>query len=521
METIKAVEKYVAKYLFTSNTFSGLKPQQVEVISAILRQEDVFVFLPTGFGKTLCFWAPPIYLREMGHVASSAVIVSPLLSLVEQQQQRLKGNGFPVAVFSSERGCPLKEAEENWPLFFYLTPEQSCKEEVLAFFKENRKRIAFLVIDECHCIAQSTELFRPEYARLAVLREAIGKPVLALTATPTQEVRQILAPQLASRDQRVIEGNLDRPEIFLELEEVRSSSRLEDDLVQEISETPGATFIFIQNKRKIMDLWECLKGRIPNLEVFHSDLTPNLKEEILLRLMSLKGEERLCVIATSALGMGLDIPNVRLVVFAGALPKSELDLAQMVGRACRDRRRGKVKILIPSNSNDKKAVEAWETQEKEKINQPATPKKDRGKAKKKGGQSKEQDSPKPSNLDLFLFGEGCKRKKFLNLFSQDLKDKPTPCCSSCNQRWRFFESSLNEPKQPKRRRDGEDQELVLEKLLQWRREVREREKFFLPADALVKTSNLQHIAQFRWSSKEALPQLPARFVQEIFEIVSQ
>ena len=142
-----------------------------------------------------------------------------------------------------------------------MSPEQAAKEEVFRLLTKEtvKKSISLLVVDEAHCIVQSSPDFRPEYQRLASLRHKLGVPTMALTATPTLEVRKEVPESLGFTDFQVVEMNLNRPEIFLEVRTIQSLSTLSAEFISELEASRGVTILFIQNKAKIMGLFQQLK----------------------------------------------------------------------------------------------------------------------------------------------------------------------------------------------------------------------------------------------------------------------
>ena len=311
---------------------------QLPVVEAALCGQSVLVVSPTGFGKSLCFQLPAI-LRP-----GVSVVVSPLKALMGEQVSALLRHKIPTTFINSDLDSVEKriryELLANKSLkLLYAAPER--------FFVQNKSELqmlqslrpSFLVIDEAHCIDQWGRDFRPEYGRLNEVREALGSPpVLAFTATAGQEMQKRILASLGVNEARVFVRGVDRPNISLLRWEVLPNERLET--IAKLCHIPipgeGKVMIFVPTRK----IGETLQGylRAQGLETpfYHAKLGSAWdREQLLKRFVSESLPVVNRIICTSAFGMGLDVPNVRLVIHYQH-PSSVEDYFQEFGRAGRD-----------------------------------------------------------------------------------------------------------------------------------------------------------------------------------------
>ena len=311
---------------------------QLPVVEAALCGQSVLVVSPTGFGKTLCFQLPAILRPGL------SVVVSPLKALMGEQVSALLRRKIPSTFINSDLDSVEKRvryqllANKSLKLL-YAAPER--------FFVQNKRELqmlqslrpSFLVIDEAHCVDQWGRDFRPEYGRLSEVHKALGSPpVLAFTATAGREMQKRILASLGVNDARVFVRGVDRPNISLLRWQVLANARLET--IAELCRIPipvgGKVMIFVPTRR----IGETLQGYLRNqgLETpfYHSKLASAWEREQLVKRFV--GESYPLVdriICTSAFGMGLDVPNVRLVIH-WQRPSSVEDYLQEFGRAGRD-----------------------------------------------------------------------------------------------------------------------------------------------------------------------------------------
>jgi ATP-dependent DNA helicase RecQ len=311
---------------------------QLPIVQAALCGQSVLVVCPTGFGKSLCFQLPAI-LRP-----GVSVVVSPLKALMGEQVSALLRHKIPSTFINSDLDSGEKQiryqllANKTFKLL-YAAPER--------FFVQNKSELqtlwslkpSFLVIDEAHCVDQWGRDFRPEYGRLNEVRKALGSPpVLAFTATAGQEMQKRILASLGVNDARVFVRGVDRPNISLLRWQVSPNERLETiaQLCRISIPAGGKVMIFVPTRK----IGEALQGylRDQGLETpfYHAKLGSAWEREQLVKRFV--GESYPLVdriICTSAFGMGLDVPSVRLVIHYQH-PSSVEDYLQEFGRAGRD-----------------------------------------------------------------------------------------------------------------------------------------------------------------------------------------
>ena len=308
--------------------FSELRPLQKEAIDAALDGRDSLVVLPTGGGKSLCYQLPPLVTDRL------TVVVSPLIALMQDQVDGLRLNGVPAAAAHSNLDADarreLRELSESGDLrLLFVAPERLFREDFLSWLAG--QQLGAVAIDEAHCISQWGHDFRPEYRRLAELRERLpGVPVHAYTATATPRVRQDIEDQLALRDPVQLVGTFDRPELTYR---VLPRQGLIDQVVDAIGRhRDAATIVYCISRKDTETLSSQLRSRGIEAQAYHAGLPA---EERTRLSAAFRAEELHVVCATVAFGMGIDRSDVRLVVHA-AMPKSIEHYQQETGRAGRD-----------------------------------------------------------------------------------------------------------------------------------------------------------------------------------------
>jgi ATP-dependent DNA helicase RecQ len=313
---------------------------QLPVVEAALCGKSVLVVSRTGFGKTLCFQLPAV-LRS-----GVSVVVSPLKALMGEQVSALLRRKIPSTFINSDLDSVEKQvryqllANKSLKLL-YAAPER--------FFVHNKSELqmlrslrpAFLVIDEAHCVDQWGRDFRPEYGRLSEVHKALGSPpVLAFTATAGQEMQKRILTSLGVNDAHVFVRGVDRPNISLLRWGVLPNARLE--AIAQLCRIPipdgGKVMIFVPTRKIGETLQRYLRDQNLETPFFHSKLGSAWEREQLIKRFVGESYPRVDrIICTSAFGMGLDVPNVRLVIH-WQHPSSVEDYLQEFGRAGRDGR---------------------------------------------------------------------------------------------------------------------------------------------------------------------------------------
>jgi ATP-dependent DNA helicase RecQ len=325
---------------------AAFRPGQAEAIDAVLAGRDALVLLPTGAGKSSCYQVPALTLH------GTTVVVSPLIALMNDQVDSLRARGIAAAAIHSQqseddRRAAIEDLTSGCLTLLYVSPERA----VLDSFKRllYRSNISMLAIDEAHCVSQWGHDFRPEYMRLHELRAVVAAPIIALTATATPRVLAEIADGLALRSPAIVRGDFRRPNLSFEVQRHRGDeTRLAAtitalDAAGLRSRTgTGRAIIYCATRKKTEAVAADLKSAGFAVGHYHAGRT-GLARERAQDAFAL-GRTRVLV-ATSAFGMGIDYPDVRLIVHFQA-PGSLEAYYQEAGRAGRDGLPGRCLLLF-------------------------------------------------------------------------------------------------------------------------------------------------------------------------------
>lgn len=323
---------------------SGFRHNQLEAINATLAGDDAFVLMPTGGGKSLCYQLPAVI--SSGKTSGVTVVISPLLSLMQDQVDHLKALNITASSFSGSTPTAArklimdlfyKHQPEHYLQLLYVTPEMVNKSQQfvsgLATLYKNKK-LARIVIDEAHCVSQWGHDFRPDYKALGKIRRQFPTvPVMALTATATANVIVDIKHHLSIDGCKVFSQSFNRPNLYYEVRE-KAAGCLDSIGTMIKSEYSGQTgIVYTLSQKSTESIAKKLSSKFGiSAHHYHAGLEPDLKAKIQRDWQ--QGRIKV-VVATIAFGMGIDKPDVRFVVHY-YLPKSLEGYYQETGRAGRD-----------------------------------------------------------------------------------------------------------------------------------------------------------------------------------------
>ncbi len=312
--------------------YGEFRPGQAEVVASVLGGRDTLAVLPTGGGKSLCYQIPALLLDGL------TVVVSPLLALMKDQVDALVRNGVAAAAVNStvdfeEQKAILRRAAEGELRLLYVAPERFSNGWFMSALRG--VNVALLAIDEAHCISQWGHDFRPSYRDLGGVRARLGEPpIVALTATADPRVRDDIVERLGLRAPDVRIAGFDRPNLRFHAVRVRSQ-REKLDRIAELLEALGdeaSAIVYCATRKRVESLAEGLQRRRIRCARYHA----GMPEEDRIRIQNAFARDSLrIIVATNAFGLGIDKPDVRLVVHHD-LPESIEAYYQEAGRAGRD-----------------------------------------------------------------------------------------------------------------------------------------------------------------------------------------
>ncbi|XP_037483480.1 ATP-dependent DNA helicase RecQ-like [Triticum dicoccoides] len=312
--------------------YTGFRPYQREIVDTIMQGRDCLVVMATGSGKSMCYQIPPLVAKK------TAVVVSPLLSLMQDQVMSLKQHGVRSEYLGSTQmnSSVSSEAEKGMYDVLYMTPEKAIALPSRFWSNLQASGICLFAIDEAHCISEWGHDFRPEYKQLHLLREhLLGVPFVALTATATERVRGDIANSLNLSNPHVAIGSFDRPNLFYGVKSYNRSMSFISELVKDVSKNctvGGSTIIYCTTIRDTEQVHEAMITAGIKANIYHGKMGSKAREE---SHRSFVRDEVLVMVATIAFGMGIDKPDVRCVIHYGC-PKSLESYYQESGRCGRD-----------------------------------------------------------------------------------------------------------------------------------------------------------------------------------------
>ena len=309
----------------------GFRTGQAEILASVLAGKDTVAVMPTGSGKSLCYQLPSLAREGL------VIVVSPLISLMNDQVAGLTRLGVPAGCIHSGQSEPEKkgvfarlEAADSFVL--YLSPERVQKAGFARWIQG--KPITLFAIDEAHCISQWGHDFRPDYAELSLLRrERPDVPLALLTATATPQVVADITRQIGLRDPEIHVHGFYRPNLYIQVADCGNEGHKLAVLRQALRQTPqGRVIVYCGTRKGCEEVSMALSTEFPGTTYYHAGMEPGERERI--QVAYDQGQVRILV-ATNAFGMGIDHPDVRLVVHH-QMPANLEAYYQEIGRAGRD-----------------------------------------------------------------------------------------------------------------------------------------------------------------------------------------
>lgn len=390
------------KYHFGFDKFKG---DQQSIIESLLTGNDVFVLMPTGGGKSLCYQLPALMSE------GTAVVISPLIALMKNQVDAIRhyGDDDGIAHFLNssltKTGAEQVKADvrAGKTKLLYVAPESLTKESNIAFLRSIK--ISFFAIDEAHCISEWGHDFRPEYRKIRPLIAEIGNyPVIALTATATPKVQHDIQKNLGILNAKVFKSSFNRKNLYYE---VRPKTKdVDREIIRYIKSHPGESgIIYCLSRKRVEELAETLKINGISSLPYHAGMDPQTRSENQDAFLEEKVD---VIVATIAFGMGIDKPDVRFVIHYD-IPKSLEGYYQETGRAGRDG--GEGRCITFYNNKD--------LQKLDKLMQSKT--------------ASEQEIGRQLLQETANYAESsvCRRKILLHYFGEEYYEENCGNCDNC------------------------------------------------------------------------------------------
>lgn len=307
--------------------YKEFRAHQEDIINAVVAGQDVVALLPTGGGKSLCYQLPSLLLDGI------VVVISPLISLMQDQYEQLRKRGIPVEILHSglhisERRRILDDMVKGKSMLIYMAPERLGSSLMLEYLENADVRL--IAVDEAHCISQWGHEFRPAYLRIADIKQVCpNAPILALTGTATQIVLDDIKSYLSIPKAQLFKSSFERKNISIDVQIEENKSMA---VVEILRNGSGSQIVYVRTRRRAFEIAQFLEMHNIKALPYHAGMKAEDRERVQQSWMNNNVD---CIVATSAFGMGVDKADVRVVIHID-LPPSLEDYYQEIGRAGRD-----------------------------------------------------------------------------------------------------------------------------------------------------------------------------------------
>ena len=331
------MDKYdVLKHYFGYESFRN---NQEEIIDSLIGGNDTLAILATGGGKSLCFQIPALISDGI------TIVVTPLISLMQNQVEELKSKKIKAAYITSEMeqfeiNDVINKVKNHQIKLFYISPERIDNERYLAFF--SNLNISYIIVDEAHCVSVWGNDFRPSYQKIKLLINSLNpRPtVAAFTATANKKVINDIEDILSLNDMNIFRSGFDRPNLYYGIYKPKNKMNFITKYI--LNNPDDIILIYTITRKDAEEVFKFLSKMKFKVGLYHGGLDNKVKEDCLGKFMK---EEYKIIVATNAFGMGINKPNIRHVINY-CLPLSMEDLSQQSGRCSRDGEEGRCVLLF-------------------------------------------------------------------------------------------------------------------------------------------------------------------------------